>query len=346
MDVRIKNLETRIISSPTLRNSSIVRSWKFQLFFGRNVKNIRISIRSLKILLISLSTCNIIIYLMQNYELTSDLVYNSYVMKIKHLQLNTNLMKSPKKIVDFIESKSFDVACLQEIGYPIGGENPLRKLLEDKGYHYAEGLHFKYLPNDQNLGVAIVSKFPIVDIIRVYWNSKDHDVKEIDDDDFLGSNIIEDEEKSKEFPGSRGVRHSAKSRCILMCLVDCPEGKIRVVTTHFTVTDLCTETKQMFDIACLTASLIKNARNFPTLFSADLNIRAKSFSVSKIREALTCHTLDIKDTLSDEHVAKEKDFPEGLAIDHVFSKGLDYKSTKTEEIDFSVHKAVVSEFGI
>lgn len=265
-------------------------------------------------------------------------------MKIKHLQLNTSLMKYPEKIVDFINKYDFDTVCLQEVYYPIGEENKVADLLQKKKYFYEEGLHFKYLVNEHNLAVGIVSKFPVLDVVRVYWNGKNYDAKEIDHEDFLGQEVIVDDMKTDEFPASRGIKHVTKSRCILMCLLDTPQGIIRVITTHFTVSDLCTEILQMYDIASLVTSLIKNSKDYPTIFSGDLNIRAQSYSVTKLREVLTCHTLELKDTLSKDHVAKQKDFPEGLAIDHVFSKGLKLKKVNTEEVDFSVHKAVIAEF--
>ena len=51
-------------------------------------------------------------------------------MKIKHLQLNTSIMREPEKIASFVEKYNFDTICLQEICFPIGGENKLKTLLE------------------------------------------------------------------------------------------------------------------------------------------------------------------------------------------------------------------------
>ncbi|MCA9383966.1 hypothetical protein KC909_06415, partial [Candidatus Dojkabacteria bacterium] len=162
----------------------------------------------------------------------------------------------------------------------------------------------------------------------------------------LGDEIIYDHGDPNDFPGSRGVKHVVKSRCILMCLLDTPAGLIRVVTTHFTVSDLCTETSQMYEMACLTASLIDNAKSYPTIFSGDLNIRAKSYSVSKLSEVMTCHTNEFTDTLAKDHISKEKDFPEGLAIDHVFSKDMDLVDINANDVSFSEHKALVSNFSL
>ena len=267
-------------------------------------------------------------------------------MNIKHLQLNTSELAHPEKIAKYIVKNSFDTICLQEVRYPFEEKNPLVELLEQAGYHYREGINLKYMPTRRKYAVGIASKFPILDTVRVFWNGNNHEPKEINEGDFLGERIFEDHGAVHNYPGSRGIKHATKSSCNLMCLVKTPKGVLRLVTTHFIVSDLCTETQQMYDHATLLASMIKHSQDVPTILSADLNIRAESYSVLKLREVIDCHSLGLTDTLSKDHVAKAIDFPEGLAIDHVFSKGVTFKSITAVEIKFSDHKAIISEFSI
>ena len=91
-------------------------------------------------------------------------------MKIKHLQLNTSLLRSPEKIVEFIKTNNIDIACLQEIVYPIGSESPLKKLAVANNLFYVEGVHFNYQPNNQTIAAAIISKYPIIDFQTWYFN--------------------------------------------------------------------------------------------------------------------------------------------------------------------------------
>jgi endonuclease/exonuclease/phosphatase (EEP) superfamily protein YafD len=92
-------------------------------------------------------------------------------------------------------------------------------------------------------------------------------------------------------------------------------------------------------------SIIKNSAPIPTVFSADLNIRPQSYSVTKISEVLTCHTADFTDTLSPSHKVKQDNvFPDGLAVDHVFSKGIKHLDTKGLVVDFSEHQALITNF--
>ena len=71
-------------------------------------------------------------------------------MRLKHLQLNTSTLRNPKAIIDFMHKSNVDLACLQEICYPINGINPLGELSRDE-YGYSEGIHFYYHPKNQIL---------------------------------------------------------------------------------------------------------------------------------------------------------------------------------------------------
>lgn len=265
-------------------------------------------------------------------------------MDIRHLQLNTSTQKSPNEIINFMGENRIDIACFQEICFPIGTENPLKPGLEQKGYNYIDGIHFHLLPKNQSVGVAIASKWPIIDYHCVYYNTPDYNPKEIKEHDLFGE--VLNDNPNDHFSGSRGLKHSIKSRCIISADVQTEAGVVRVMTTHYTVSDLCTETVQMFEMSQIINSLVKYSKDIPTIFSADLNIRAQSYSVTLIKEVLACHTEGLTDTLSSTHIAKKTDFPNGLAIDHVFSKNLKYNSTSTVEVSFSEHKALISEFSL
>lgn len=264
-------------------------------------------------------------------------------MKLKHLQLNTSVLKNPKKVMGFITDNNVNIACLQEIVYPIGEESPLLPLCKKSAYNYEEGIDFYYLPDKKVIAEAIISKWEAIDITLYYYNTKSFEPKKLKEEDLISLEILDDK-KELNFPASRGLKHWPKSRCIINSLIQTPEGLVRVINSHNTVSSFCTETIQMLEMAKMVNSIVKHSKNYPTIYSADLNIRSHSYSVEKISELMTCHTKDLKDTLAKTHVSKSKDFPEGLAIDHVFSKGLKHIKTWTEEVSFSEHKAVFSEF--
>ncbi|MFA6518185.1 MAG: hypothetical protein WCV93_00855 [Candidatus Shapirobacteria bacterium] len=266
-------------------------------------------------------------------------------MNLKHLQLNSSLLRSPEKITDFLVDNQIDVASFQEICYPIGKVSPLKALVESKKYFYVEGVHFHYHPNNQTIATAIVSRFPILDSHTWYFNSPSFSPKDITASDQLFPDLINN--NFPNFPASRGLINEIKSRCILSALVQTPSGLVRFLTTHFTVSDLCVETSQMYQMSLMINSIVKNSTPIPTIFSADLNIRPQSYSVTKISEVLTCHTADFTDTLSPSHKVKQNNiFPEGLAVDHVFSKNIRHLDTKEIVVDFSEHQAIISDFEI
>lgn len=255
---------------------------------------------------------------------------------IKHLQLNTSLLRNPQKVFDFIISNDIDIACLQEIYYKIDDQDPLQKLFENSNYSYTRGVHYHYLSENSLTAVVVISKYPVIDHQALYYNSSNSSVSTLEGDGLLSPTAV--------YPGSRGIKHLSKPRCILCTLIDTPVGKIRTISTHFTVTDLCTESYQMLDMSKIIKSYVENSKPYPVIFSGDLNIRPQSYSVSLLSEAMTCHTKDFSDTLSSSHPAKVKDFPQGLAVDHVFSKNLTHLSTDLVEVDFSNHQALVSQF--
>lgn len=264
-------------------------------------------------------------------------------MNLKHLQLNTSTLKSPNSVMEYIIKNNIDIACLQEIVYQSDQENPLKKLCAEAGFNYFEGVHFYY--KDKNLIVAgaVISKFEISDYHVLYFNTPNYKPKIIAEDDFVGTSLIADD-TIQESMASRGLKHSIKSRSIPIVTLNIDNKPLRVYCLNFSVSSWATETEQMYSMAQMITSHIQFAKKMPIIASGDLNVQADSYSVGLLKTVLTHHTGLLSNTLSESHRALQTDFPEGLAVDHVFSSGLNHKNTKTEQIDFSDHKAVVSEF--
>lgn len=264
-------------------------------------------------------------------------------MNIRHLQLNTSILKHPEAIIDFIQEQDIQIACLQEVAYPTGGKNMLQKLCEAKGLYYFEAVHFYYSDQGLTIGCAVVSAWPISDFEVLYFNTPDYRPKTISDQDTVGKALIYDE-KIKEPMASRGLKHSIKSRAVAIATLQTPAGAVRAYCTQYTVSSWATETEQMYKLTQMITSHLEFSKSLPTIASGDMNIQTDSYSVRLFKTQLEHHTGELKNTLSDDHRALVKDFPEGLAVDHVFSKHLKHKSTKAVQIDFSDHKAIVSDF--
>jgi endonuclease/exonuclease/phosphatase family metal-dependent hydrolase len=264
-------------------------------------------------------------------------------MNIKHLQLNTSVLKHPQAIVDFIQAQGIQIACLQEVAYPTDGNNKLKELCEEKGLHYFEAVHFYYSDQKLTVGSAVVSSWPISDFEVLYFNTPDYQPKTISEQDSVGSTLIDDHD-TREPMASRGLKHAIKSRAVAIATLQTPGGPVRVYCMHYTVSSWATETEQMYKLTQMITSHLQFSKSLPTIASGDMNIQADSYSVRLLKTQLEYHTGGLKNTLSDDHRALTTDFPEGLAVDHVFSKQLEHKDTKAVQVDFSDHKAIVSEF--
>lgn len=265
-------------------------------------------------------------------------------MVYKHLQLNTSKLANPEKVFEFITTNKIDIACLQEVVYPTGEISPLKKLADSTGLHYLEGVSFQSAVDNLTVSEAIISRYPFDYHYVLYYNAPNNEPKVITREDILGA-LIHDS-AALSFPGSRSVKHVVKSRCIIIGLIKTPDGVLRVITTHFPLSDFCIEISQMLDMAKLIIAHLKYAQQVPTLLSGDLNVRSGSYSVELLSSIMECHTKELTDTLASGHEAKKHDFPEGLAIDHVFSSGLLHNTTSTVEVDFSNHKAIISDFSV
>lgn len=267
-------------------------------------------------------------------------------MKIKHLQLNTAILRSPEQVVNFILENDVDIANLQEIAYQIDGENPIHQLIKNSELEYIEGISFDYLPKNIRTGVGIITRFKVLDEVRLYHNSGSYMPKVIDNSSFEGDQIVNEEEAPSKFKRSRGLRNSVKSRCTLAALLEVSGVRLRSICTQFSVSDKCTELPAMYDMAKLLASFIDNSSDIPTILTGDLNIQQNSYSVNHLRKSLDYFSSEITDTLSNSHRAKNFDFPQGLATDHVFGKKIKHISTKAIDVEFADHKALISEFEI
>lgn len=264
-------------------------------------------------------------------------------MNAKHLQLNTSVLKYPEAIVDFMQEQGIQIACLQEIAYPTNGKNRFKELCEAKGLHYFEAVHYYYSDKNLTIGCAVVSVWPISDFEVLYFNTPDYLPKTISEQDSVGSALIDDH-NVKEPMASRGLKHSIKSRAVAIATLQTPAGAMRVYCMQYTVSSWATETEQMYKLTQMITSHLKFSKSLPTIASGDMNLQTDSYSVRLLKTQLEHHTGELKNTLSDSHRALIKDFPQGLAVDHVFSRQLEYKDTWAIQVDFSDHKAIVSEF--
>jgi len=261
---------------------------------------------------------------------------------ISHLQLNTFHLNQPHKVIDFFQTQKIDIATLQEINVPIDNKEFFLNMCQQAGLHYAQSISWFDVDHNQAFGNGILSRHPIVDFNCTYYNGDNFNPKKIKNNDMIGPMLANDYKEN--ITGSRGIKYSIISSSILQSIIKIDDKYLKVITTHYPVSDNCIEINSMYDLSQMIKSLVTYSGNLPIIFAGDLNIRAQSYSVRSLNEVLDCHTSQTTNTLSNKHPARTKDYPEGLAVDHIFSRGLKHQKTTTHQIDFSDHQALISNF--
>lgn len=263
-------------------------------------------------------------------------------MQIKHLQLNTSVIKDPQGIKEFVKQEQFDICNFQELIYYSDKPCILHEIAADLGYYFVEAVNFTLLDDETKpvriSSVGIMSKFRVVDY-QIYYSNTENDTPR----HLVANDLVNDVPDENSFPGSRGLKHSKKSRAILRCVLDTGETTIADITAQFNVSDLCTETTEIFKTAEKVVSILKNTSALPTIFAGDINIRLRSYSGELLKSVMDCHSEKFTDTLASNHRA-HNDFPDGLSIDHVFSKSMKCISCEAIDNGLSDHKSIVSVF--
>ena len=265
-------------------------------------------------------------------------------MKIKHLQLNTSVLKNPEGIRNFVRSEDFDICNFQELVYYSDSPCVLHKIASELGLTFVEAINYTLMDDETKpvriSSCGILTKFRVIDFQIYYCNTLDDKPKHL-----IANDLINDNSIITSFPASRGVKHSKKSRAILRCVLDTGDKIISDITCQFNVSDLCIETTQILEMAEKVASIVRNTSTIPTIFGGDINIRLQSYSGTVLKSIMQCHSEHFVDTLAPDHIA-HKDFPDGLAVDHVFSVGMKLDSIQAVDKGLSDHLAIVSQFEV
>lgn len=264
-------------------------------------------------------------------------------MNIKHLQFNTFLSKDIEQTINYILKNEIDIACLQEIKF----DNDiciLENICVKNNLYVCFAKANSYIDIGLCEGVAIISKYKIIDWCRHYLNSKIHQPNILKSINEFGDSRYYPTPKTHKF--SRNIAFHDTATVILTANIDIKGEIVRIITTHYTVTDNCTEVYDMVNTSYKVKSIVENSFKLPTIFSGDLNIILNSCSGDILSSCMECHTDLLDNTLHHNHNAVRYN-PPGYAIDHVFSNGFgNTEKSKSEEVDFSDHNAILTIFNL
>ncbi len=181
------------------------------------------------------------------------------------------------------------------------------------------------------------------------------DLEMVDYGCFFEKTLPEYTEYNEEHPLIQTILHDQKedyytvfeeSKNFVWGVLKYKDKYIRNVTSHFTVSYLCTETMQMIQQTRSLLSFLKNTKSLPTIFTGDLNIHPDSASIKMLTEELVLVNKNNSNTLNPNVHGVFKRLPEGLNVDYIFQKGFEVSKWSVPNISVSDHLPIIAELEI
>ena len=275
---------------------------------------------------------------------------------MKVLQLNVWGFNCGDFLLDFIADQKPDIVNFQEVTTPnFNGFDPEKNICRRQEVDYWSLIKSKFnfegvfipsfgLRNEDGsvgyFGNAILSKLPIIDYGCLY----DQPLQIIDKNhELYRPQPTEALQKASRLIGSMKLPTT-----ILYTILQLGNVYIKNITTHFRVTEKCTETLQTFEHAERILSFLENSKAIPTILTGDFNIHPQSYSIFRISQKLQIANQNSQNSLNPEiHPAIfNGDMPQGVLVDYIFYKDLILRDVYTPKVTVSDHLPVIAEFDI
>ncbi len=267
---------------------------------------------------------------------------------MKLIQLNVWCFNCGDDLLDFVSEQRPDILNLQEVVNP-DFEGFGKNVSKQKNMDYFErlknsfGFNGVFAPsfgvyNESGsvgyFGNAFLTNLPILDYFYIY----DKPLEIIS----LNHNIYNSDINTRRIGSFRLPTN------ILISVLQIKNITIRNITTHFHVTEKCTETLQTVEHAERVCNLLENSKPIPTILSGDFNIHPQSYSIKKISEYLEMVNKNCVNSLNPEiHPAIiNGDLPNGVVVDYVFQTGFSVKTVDIPQITVSDHLPIIVELDI
>jgi len=275
---------------------------------------------------------------------------------MKVLQLNVWGFNCGDYLLDFIADQKPDVLNFQEVTTPnFSGFSPEKNICRRQGVDYWSlikskfGLEGVFIPSfglrneDGDIGYfgnGILSRLPILDYGCLY----DQPLQIIDQNhELYQPQPTEILQKASRLIGSMKLPTT-----ILYTVLQLGNIYIKNITTHFRVTEKCTENLQTFEHAERILNFLDNSRVMPTILTGDFNIHPLSYSIFKISQKLQMANQNSLNSLNPEiHPAIfNGDLPQGVLVDYIFYRDLVLRDSYLPKVTVSDHLPVIAEFDI
>ena len=270
---------------------------------------------------------------------------------LKIIQLNCWMFHFFDEILDFCTAQDADIINLQEAtsGYVLEFSNG--QFLEELASKL--GMKIIYAPwvgveNDERkvnwFGNAVLTRLEVLDY-QIIWDKNNQDSPHFrSHEDHMTIEKLCEVDRNLAYPF---VFKEPKN--FISTTLKTPAGRIlRNLTTHFTVTQMCTETLQTIQQSENITHFLVNSKQLPTIVTGDFNIQRSSASIRNLETALQIVNED-QNTLNPKVHAifrKNKEHSAGLSIDYILQSGIDVKTCTISQASISDHLAIVMEFEV
>jgi len=265
---------------------------------------------------------------------------------MKIIQLNCWNFRYFDEMLTFLKQEKPDIINLQEVSFanpridPEGKHDYFEILKKELGMDgifapwqevvLNSGIHYKF-------GNAFLTKLDIVDY-GVFFEPNLDELKITNEADETFQAILQNDKTKYHL-------FFKEAKNYIWATLKYKNQLIRNLTTHYTASFECTEILQIIDQTKSVINFLDNVKPLPTIFTGDLNIHDKSYSISLLKDKLDLVNPGLVNTLNPEihPLFKNKPDNKGLAVDYIFSTGFTTKSCACPVIAISDHLPVIAE---
>ncbi len=225
--------------------------------------------------------------------------------------------------VEFLRKEKPDIVTMQEV--PVFPKNnillKMEKTLGMKSV-FARAFGIREHGSIVYRGNAVLSRFYIVSSKSAFYDT--------------GFRVM----KNRGLTSAENIEDIfSEPRNFLSVIIDTPDGKLGVVTTHLAWSEHCSESLQRIQQA---KKLVKSLKGkMPTILTGDFNTHSDSTSFRIINSSFVNLGKGIKNTLNTKRHKVFMEKPEGLVVDYILARNLS-GSAKTVDADVSDHLPLVA----
>jgi endonuclease/exonuclease/phosphatase family metal-dependent hydrolase len=248
-------------------------------------------------------------------------------MQFRLMSLNIFHGQWIERAVDYIKQENIDICLLQEVTNGEVGDtgkfksNNYSRLVESTGMRGVYAGIWDFVNQDKvfNLGLAVLSRFPIINSTNYFYYDQLRNLK------------IEEFDGDKIFPGN-----------VLSSVIEIEKKKVNILTTHFIWSLYPEETGKQKKAADALIKYLEKLDSF--ILGGDFNLTDKSESYQKLTQACVDDRPKALENTLNSRLHRIPGIR--LPVDFVFHKGEGLKvlNSRVPDVDISDHLPVIVDY--